>query len=519
MTDIIIGIDAGTSVVKAVAFTLAGEQIDVASVPNTYWSLNGAGVEQDMRRTWTDTVATLKDLAERVPDLAKRTAAIAVTGQGDGTWLIDDDGAPVAPGLLWLDARAAAIVDAFRSGPDDRRRFEITGTGLVACQQGPQLMWMMDNAPELLDRSATAFHCKDWLYLNLTGMRATDPSEGCFSFGDFRTRAYSDEVIGLLGLSKYRRLLPGMVDGTMETAPLTAKAATATGLRKGTPVALGFVDVLCTALGAGLYERDGAPGCTVVGSTGMHMRLVQSSDNVVLNDDCTGYTMLMPAPGVCAQMQSNMASTLNIDWLLDVASDLFASQDVDVSRADLIPMIDGWITGARPATMLFQPYVSDAGERGPFIDANARGGFIGLSSRHRFGDLVRAVVEGLALAARDCYSAMGAVPEEIRLTGGAARSQALRRIFAAVLGARTRTCAREEAGAAGAAMMAAVAIGQYRTMDDCVPEWVTPLLGDPEPPETTLTEAYDTVFPAYRQAREVLQPTWKTLADVKRRQT
>ncbi|TIV05854.1 MAG: carbohydrate kinase, partial [Mesorhizobium sp.] len=123
---------------------------------------------------------------------------------------------------------------------------------------------------------------------------------------------------------------------------------------------------------------------------------------------------------------------------------------------------DQWIASSQPASLIYQPYVSEAGERGPFVDANARAGFVGISSRHGYADMVRAVFEGLAFAARDCYAAMGPLPREIRLTGGAARSPALRNILgAAVGGADIRTSEREEAGAAGAAMIAAVCLGLY----------------------------------------------------------
>ena len=513
MKDLIVGIDAGTSVIKSVAFDLSGRQIAAHSVPNAYQTIDGAGAEQDMARTWSDTAKTLRGLADAVPDLAGRTAAVAVTGQGDGTWLIDRHGNPVAPAWLWLDARAASIVEELRARPDDRLRFEKTATGLAACQQGAQMIWMHRHAPHLLDRAATAMHCKDWLYLNLTGHRVTDPSEGTFTFGDYRTRGYSDEVIGVLGLERYRHLLPRMVEGTAETAPLSVDGARATGLLARTPVVLGYVDVICTALGAGLYDHVARPGCTVVGSTGMHMQLVRSAEEVVLNGEGTGYTMTMPVPGIYAQMQSNMASTLNIDWLLDMAIGLIGSQGMACTRADLIPMIDGWIADARPAGILYQPYVSEAGERGPFIDVNARAGFVGLSVRHGFADLMRAVIEGLALAGRDCYGAMGAMPTEIRLTGGAARSAALRGIFGSVIGAGIRTSSREEAGAAGAAMMAAVAIGQYETMDDCAAEWVDPLLGDLEPPDKGLARIYRDAFPSYLAARQALRPVWKMMAD------
>jgi erythritol kinase len=515
MRDIIIGIDAGTSVIKSVAFDLAGRQIDAAAIPNRYDILPGGGAEQDMARTWADTAATLRQLADKVPDLAKRTAAIAVTGQGDGTWLIDKAGDPVGKGWLWLDARAADIVDDMRKLPGDRYRFSSTGAGLAACQQGPQLIHMRDAMPERLRGAVTAFHCKDWLYFNLTGQRATDPSEGIFSFGDFRTRGYDDGVIDFLGLQDLRFLLPQIVDGARDSHGLTEVAAAATGLLAGTPIVLGYVDVACTAMGAGLFDPVARPGCTIVGSTGMHMRLATGIEDVAVNESATGYVMPLPSTDMFIQLQSNMASTLNIDWVLGLASGILSSQGIEKSRAEMIPLIDQWIGAAEPGSMIYQPYVSEAGERGPFVDAHARAGFVGISSRHGYGDLVRAVFEGLAFASRDCYAAMGPVPKEVRLTGGAARSVALRRILGAVLGAEVRTSKREEAGAAGAAMIAAVSIGAYPSMESCVAEWVTPLLGAPEAPDAALAARYDALYPAYAEARDALRPVWKTMAQAR----
>lgn len=121
------------------------------------------------------------------------------------------------------------------------------------------------------------------------------------------------------------------------------------------------------------------------------------------------------------------------------------------SSRDMIVRLDQWLQVSEPGSILYHPYISEAGERGPFVNADARASFGGLSSNHHFADLVRAVVEGLGMAARDCYSAMGDLPTELRITGGAAKSEALRLILSASLGAQVRVSAREEAGAAGCA--------------------------------------------------------------------
>ncbi len=514
--DLIVGIDSGTSVIKAVAFDLTGRQIASASVPNRYASGRDGSATQSLDQTWQDCAAALRALGDKVERLAHRAAALAVTAQGDGTWLVDKANRPVTDAWLWLDARAAPTVERLASGPLNRARFEATGTGLNTCQQGSQMAHMDRHSPELLDRADVALHCKDWLYLNLTGIRATDPSEASFTFGNFRDRDYDDTVIETLGLFARRRLLPEIIDGTMVTHPLTTEAAAQTGLLAGTPVSLGYVDMAMTALGGGVHGGDGSDvACSVIGSTGVHMRAV-TVDRVHLNKEGTGYVIALPLPGLVTQVQTNMATTLNIDWMLGLATDVLKDIGHEATHRDLVGRIETWLQASRPGQIVYQPYISEAGERGPFVNADARAGLIGLSVSHRYSDIVRAVIEGLGLAMRDCYVAMGDLPSELRLSGGAARSKGLRGILSAAVHAPVRVSSREEAGAAGAAMMAAVAIGAYPDMEACIAEWVTPLLGPAETPDPELMAAYDRLFPAFSLARHALGPTWETLAAARR---
>jgi erythritol kinase len=517
--DLLIGIDAGTSMLKAVAFDFKGRQLAVASMPNLYVNVGGGGVEQDMARTWRDTAATLRQLAGMVDDLASRTAAVGVTGQGDGTWLIDEAGEPAGPAWLWLDGRAAGIVAGLREDGTGARTYALTGSGLNTCQQGAQLVWMSRHRPEILARAVTGCHCKDWLYFKLTGQRATDVSEASFTFGDFRERCYAPEIPELLGIPELERLLPPIVDGVRESHELTAEAAAETGLLAGTPVVLGYVDVICTGIGGGLYDPVRTVGCSVIGSTGMHMRLSHGAEEVELNAQHTGYTMPFPVPGAYAQMQSNMAATLNIDWLVDRAVEILGTFAEPRSRQELLPLIDARVADRQPGAVLFHPFIYEAGERGPFVEPLARAQFLGLTTRTSFFDLVRGVYEGLSFAARDCYAAMGHRPDEVRITGGAARSATLRRIFASVLGVPIRRSSREEAGAAGVAMMAAVRLGLYPDMAACCREWVDPLLGELEPPDPALVRRYDALFPVYRAGYETMFGVWRDLDHARREDT
>lgn len=509
--DIIIGIDAGTSVIKSVAFSAKGEQLGVAAIPNSYTTLKDGGVEQDMARTWRDAAQTLRELAEKIDNLKDRVIAIAVTGQGDGMWLIDKTGEPAAPAWLWLDSRAAAIAEEFTRSSAYAAHYARTGTGVNACQQNVQLTWLKRHAPDVLARAQSAHHCKDWLYFKLTDERVCDPSEANFTFGNYRSRDYAPEILEALGAGEAKRLLPEIVDGTETSHPLSEAAAELSGLTAGTPVVLGYVDVVCTGLGGGLFDREGRVGCSIAGSTGMHMRLAPSAAAVKLNAERTGYTMAFPAPGMLAQMQSNMASTLNIDWLLDIGREVLEAHGVQRSRKEMLEGLDDRILARPGGRLLYHPYISQAGERGPFLDAAARAQFTGLDAGMGYADLMRAVFEGLSFAARDCYAAMGPTPKDIRLTGGGARSKALRLLFASALNAPVRSVEREEAGAAGAAMIAAVQQKVYPSMVDCATQWVDPVLGPETKPDQGFAKYFDALFPVYRETRDQMRPVWRAL--------
>ncbi len=515
---VLLALDSGTSIVKALAFSADGAILATASLPNRYRLLPDGGAEQDMRRTWDDAAAVLADLAAQVaighPNA--EIVALGVTGQGDGTWLVDAAGDPVGDGWLWLDARAGGLVEELKASGAARAVFAVTGTGLAACQQAPQLLWLQRHRPDLLARAATSFHPKDYLYLRLTGVAATSPCEGNFTFGDYRTREYRSDVLEWLGLADQRRLLPPMLDGTLRSHPLVAHAAARTGLPAGLPVVLGYVDVLCAALGAGVYGAGEDAGVSVIGSTGMHIRLVPKTEDVAPSPAGTGYCMPFMVPGHTIQAQTNMAATLNIDWLADLVVDAAAlAGRADMPRADLLRALGEMALAGRPGAAIFHPFISTAGERGPFTDANARAGLFGLDQTVRLPELARAVLEGLSFAARDCYEAIGGAPADIRVTGGAARSPVIRALLAAVLDRPVRVAAQPEAGAAGVAMMAGVGIGLYRTMADCAAAWVVPRLEAPLLPDAALVSTYRRLFPLYRESYAALPPLWRRLHAVR----
>ena len=221
--------------------------------------------------------------------------------------------------------------------------------------------------------------------------------------------------------------------------------------------------------------------------------------------------MLLPIENTALQLQTNMSGMMNVNWLISLVNDIFKDFNIQFSNKNFLNKIDKWIENTEPQKLIYHPYISEAGERGPFINSDAQASLLGLSSKHRFPEIVRSFIEGLCFAARECYLAMGEIPEEIRITGGGSQSVSIRNIFSNILKTNVRTSTRKEAGAAGAAMTAAMSLGIYNEWNKCIEEWVTPLLGDIEKFDKNYANTYDELFETYLNSRSKIMPIWKQL--------
>ncbi len=509
--DIIIGVDAGTSVIKAVAFTVNGKELGVSTVQNEYNVSNDGKATQSLELTWNNCCKAIKNLKDQFGNIENRVCLISVTGQGDGTWLIDKNGEPVCDAWLWLDSRSSDIAKKLSTLESEEFRFNSTGTGMFSGQQSSQLLFMDKYHPEILNKSKTAFHCKDWLYFKLTGVIATDPSESCFTFGNFRTQDYDENVIRGLGLNKRKNLLPKILNGSKINHSLSNEASKLSGLKSGTPVVLSYIDAVCTFLGSGGYDINKDVGNSSLGTTSGHMKATQIS-KIKLNTNLkSGYVMLLPIDKTVLQLQTNMSGMINLNWLTSLLKDIFNDFDLNFNNKDFLIKIDKWIENTEPNKLIYHPYISEAGERGPFINSKAKASLLGLNSNHRFPEIVRCVLEGLCFAARECYLAMGEVPKEIRLAGGGSQSVSIKKIFSNILKTNVRTSNRKEAGATGAAMTGAMSIGLYNDWNKCIDEWITPYLGDVEIFDKKYSNIYDQMFETYLESRSKVTPIWEKL--------
>ncbi|PVE04075.1 FGGY-family carbohydrate kinase [Streptomyces scopuliridis] len=450
-----VGLDMGTSIVKAAAFAEDGTALRVESKPISLGG-HGDGVEQDVE----EVVLAATDVLGSVTG-ARAPALVAITGQGDGLWLVDAEGRAVRPALSWMDGRAGDLVAGWMADSTAEQMYRRTGNVLFPGSPGPLLAWLDRNEPASLDAATTAACCKDVVQLRLTGERATDLSDASVPFLDPRTRTYSPEALAALGVEHRAGLLPPIA----ATLPYGEAHGRAPGLSRGTPVISGPYDLPASAIGAGVTEPG--DGLLIVGTTLACQVVVE---RVAFDDDPVGFHLALARPDRHMRALPAMTGTVALDWVLDLTG---------TTHDQVSAILDATPRGARGVAAL--PYLSPSGERAPFVDPTARAEFTGLDLRASREDLVRGMCEAIAFAARHCLEAAG-LTGELAVCGGGARNLAWLRLFADVLGRPLRVARGPEPGARGAVLAAVDARGAELGQSLDVAGWTAPdAVVDPDP--------------------------------------
>jgi sugar (pentulose or hexulose) kinase len=429
----IVGVDVGTTVTKAVGFDAAGAAVARAAVPTQLERVGDGRYEQDVVAVHAAVDEVLRQLGEVGP-----VDAIGLTGQGDGLWLADVDGAPVGRAVSWLDARAAGIVAQWAADGRLEHIFRRTGSLLFPGSSGPILAALDAEEPDTLARAATAGYCKDLVLQRLTGVRATDPSDASVPFLDPATGDYADDLVALCGLDRWGDLLAPVLPAP--SGWLTPAAAARTGLPVGTPVVAGPYDLPACAWGGGVV--DVGAGLLILGTT---LACEVVVDTVDTGGEPCGLTLATRFDKRWLRAMPAMVGAAALDWALGL---------VGAGVEDLPALLAASPPGARGVTVL--PFLAEAGERAPFVEPRARARIDGLHLATGRADVVRAAAEGLAFAARHCLCAAG-LAGELAVCGGGAASGPWLQIFADVLGRPLRALPGDEVGARGAALAAGLA--------------------------------------------------------------
>ena len=430
----LIGVDLGTSMIKAAAFSPEGESLAVASRRPTLRHLSHDRIEQDFE----EVVAAVGTVVAEVRAAAGREpTAVGITGQSDGLWLLDADGHPVRPAVSWLDGRGNPYLQRWMDDGTYEAVFRRNGNAMFAGSHAPLMAALADGDPAALDRAATASYLKDGILQRLTGVRVTEASDASLPFLDTRTRQYDPEILRLLGLERHARLLAPVAPSPARAHPLNAAGAALTGLPVGLPVHAGPFDLPACAIGAGV-DRLG-DGLITLGTT---LACQVLRDAVDTTGEPMGMTLCMPEEGRWLRAVPAMVGTASLDWVLAL---------VGAKPPELEALLAESRPGARGVTAL--PYFAATGERAPFCDVSARGQLVGLTMGTGRADLVMAVCESVAYAARHCIEAAG-LDGRLSVCGGGVGSRVWVQMVADVLQQPLHIARRPEVGARGAAMAA-----------------------------------------------------------------
>ncbi|WP_437609439.1 xylulokinase [Sorangium sp. So ce834] len=475
---IVIGIDVGTSGLKAIAVeTERGAAVASAhreyplSTPHAGWA------EQEPEDFAAAALSALGELARALGPRRDEVRAIGLTGQMHSAVLLDEAQAVIRPAILWCDTRTTAECQAIHANPKvgDAGLARLVGNRALEGFTLPKLLWLRQHEPEAFARVRAVLMPKDFVGLKLTGELGTDDSDAsgtlAFSPGD---RAFSAELLDAVGVP--RAVFPKSAPSNAPLGKLTPEVAAATGLPAGTLVVRGAADNAAGAVGLGIVRPGRAMAS--VGTSGV---ILAHTDTWVVEPEMRLHSFCHAVPGRFYLMGVMLAAGGALRWYRDVLGD-GERMAAEIRKVDPYEIISDTASTARPGAggVVFLPYLM--GERTPHNDAAARGAFVGLSARTTKADLSRAVLEGITFGLADSLDLMRGVGQangaaavsidEIRLTGGGARSGFWRQLMADVFEAPVAITTSTEGPAYGAALLGAAGAGLFSSVEEAADAFV-----------------------------------------------
>ncbi len=494
-----IGIDLGTSTCKTLALDAEGGVIARASADYPLVTPRPGWAEQDPELWWQATVETMQAVMAQLQGW--QVQAIGLTGQMHGLVPLDAFDRVIRPAMLWCDQRAAPQCDTIteRVGGLDAL-LALSNNRMLPGFTGGKFLWMAEHEPDAFARMHRFLNPKDYLRLRMTGVHATDVSDasgtGLF---DVRRRKWSPDLLAVVRLTEAHA--PTVFESSEVTAGLSAEAAALWGLPPGLPVVAGGGDAVMQTTSQGVVE-PGSIGLTIgtAGIVGGAARSCPDNRGGLVQVSCGN------APDRWHVMGVSLNAGGSFHWLKETLEPL-AGGDLSFDR--LAELAKSTPPGAEG--LLFLPYLM--GERCPDIAADGRGAWVGLTRGHGLGHMSRAVMEGVLFNMRailDLFAEAGLTCDRLRASGGATASKVWLELLADVTGRPVATVSgASEGGAFGAALLAGVGAGRWRSLDDAVKVVAETAHVQPDPARAGL---YDAMHPIYKTLYPALQATFSQLA-------
>jgi len=492
-----LGIDVSTTAVKALLIDEGGKVVSSAtteqglSTPYPLWS------EQDPHDWWQGAISSIRQAMAQAGANGESVAAIGLTGQMHGLVLLDVRSQVVRPAILWNDQRTGAECEQITQKVGFERLLQITGNKALTGFTAPKIFWVRNHEPAIFARIAHILLPKDYVRYCLTGEHAVDKADGAGTIlFDLQQRDWSRELLEMLQIPL--EWLPKTYEGPQITGEVTAEAALRTGLKAGTPVVAGGGDQAAQAVGVGVVK----PGIVALtlGTSGV---VFASTGGPFIEKEGRLHAFCHSVPNTWHLMGVMLSAAGSLRWYRDTLKEGVSFDDL-LAPATSVP--------AGSEGLLFLPYLT--GERTPYPDPLARGAFVGLTVRHTQAHMTRAVLEGVAFGLRDgmelvLSAGLGKI-DQVRVSGGGAKSALWRQILSDVMATELVTVNTTEGAAYGAALLAGVGAGTWRTVEESCQATVHTV--EHTQPQRAMVDRYEQVYHLYRGLYPALKPTFDQAA-------
>ena len=473
-----LGIDVGTTNVKALLCDSAGHSLATSSRAYPTQHHNATWVEQDPEDWWSAARSAVGDIAEAVS--LDCVSAIAFSAQAPTLLAVDDRGNALRPAMIWMDRRAEDQCDELRNTFGDIEYTRRAGNRIDPFYVGPKLMWLREHEPETLARAAAFVQIPGFMARRLTGNLSLDEAHASI-LGLGGPAEWDADLLEMAGIDSGK--LPPSVKSHAIVGYTIENALP--GVRAGVPVAAGTVDSAAAALEVQLASHE------ALLMTGTSSVLVMPRPDVQPSPQ---FISMASPEGGWYDLAAMVSSGSSVEWLRGIVGGELSRL---LARAAESP------PGARG--LMFLPYL--AGERSPWWDTDARGAFVGLTATHGLADLTRAVLEGTAMALRQNLVVAATLGHDIRrlaISGTPARNQFWNQILADVVGLPLIHHDTSGGSAFGCCRLAARSIGEEVPVPG----------GDPNQfrPCATNRTTYDDLFATYDQLYPALRDISRGLA-------
>jgi xylulokinase len=468
-----IGLDIGTSSVKAVLMDAGQKILASATAPLEVQRPHPGWSEQDPDSWWTACEAVMDKLAKDHPKEMAAVKGIGLSGHMHGATLLDASDKVLRPCILWNDGRSAVEAEELSAASE-----RITGNIAMPGFTAPKLLWVKRHEPDIFAKVKTVLLPKDYVRLKLAGTKASEMSDSAGTLWlATEERAWSDEMLALTDLT--RANMPELFEGSEVTGTLRPELASRWGMSGKVVIAGGGGDN--AASGAGVGAVAPGTGFISIGTSGV---IFVTADRYRGNPAGAVHAFCHAVPKTWHQMGVSLSAAGSLEWLAHIL------------KAD-----PGELTGALgdkpsgPSSIIFLPYLS--GERTPHNDVAIRGAFTGLDQGHGRNDMTQAVLEGVAFAFKDCFDVLTMPlkePRRLIAVGGGSRSRYWLSVIATVLDIPIAVPADGDFGAAfGAARLGLIAAENADPFAICTP----PAIRETIEPIPALSEAYAAAHATY----------------------